>query len=130
MPRTPWHWHKSTQFLNSIVQKDGRHLGHWGGGGYTSSHMPLLSWGSRPDMPLASGSQKIVYREWPEKGFPTVNFVLSHDGPFGLGGGPPPPYGLGGCIGMPLVNSTGYSPISGTADPRSSQTGQVMRGLR
>ena len=43
---------------------------------------------------------------------------------------PPPPPGLGVCIGMPLVNGTGHSPVSGTADPRSSQTGQVIRGLR
>ena len=31
---------------------------------------------------------------------------------------------------MHLVNGTGNSLISGTADPRSSQTGQVIRGLR
>ena len=31
---------------------------------------------------------------------------------------PPPPSG------------TGNSPVSGTADPRSSQTGHVIRGLR
>ena len=43
---------------------------------------------------------------------------------------PPLPHGLGGCIWMPLVNGTGNSPVSGTADPRSSQTGQVIRGLR
>ena len=30
----------------------------------------------------------------------------------------------------PPVNGTGNSPVSGTADPRSSQTGQVIRGLR
>ena len=41
-----------------------------------------------------------------------------------------PPHGLGGCIWMHLVNGTGNSPVSGTADPRSSQTGQVIRGLR
>ena len=41
-----------------------------------------------------------------------------------------PLHGLGGCIWMPLVNGTGNSPVSGTADPRSSQTGQVIRGLR
>ena len=40
-----------------------------------------------------------------------------------------PPHGLGGCMWMPLVNGTGNSPVSGTADPRSSQTGQVIRGL-
>ena len=39
------------------------------------------------------------------------------------------PYGLGVCIWMPPVNGTGNSPVSGTADPRSSQTGQVIRGL-
>ena len=38
--------------------------------------------------------------------------------------------GLGGRIWMPLVNGTGNSPVSRTADPRSSQTGQVIRGLR
>ena len=43
---------------------------------------------------------------------------------------PPPPNGLGGCVWMHLVNGTGNSPVSGTADPRSSQTGQVIRGLR
>ena len=43
---------------------------------------------------------------------------------------PRPPHGRGVCIGMPLVNGTGNSPVSGTADPRSSQTGQVIRGLR
>ena len=41
-----------------------------------------------------------------------------------------PPHGLGGCIWMPLVNGTGNSPVSGTADSRSSQTGQAIRGLR
>ena len=41
-----------------------------------------------------------------------------------------PPHGLGVCIWMPLVNGTGNTPVSGTADPRSSQTGQVIRGLR
>ena len=30
----------------------------------------------------------------------------------------------------PLVNGTGNSPVSETADPRSSQTGQVIQGLR
>ena len=43
---------------------------------------------------------------------------------------PPLTHGLGGCLWMHLVNSTGHSPVSGTADPRSSQTGQVIRGLR
>ena len=38
-------------------------------------------------------------------------------------------HGLGVCIWMPLVNGTGNSPVSGTADPRSSPTGQVIRGL-
>ena len=35
-----------------------------------------------------------------------------------------------GAIWMHLVNGTGNSPSSGTADPRSSQAGQVIRGLR
>ena len=43
---------------------------------------------------------------------------------------PPPPAPQGVCIWMPLVNGTGNSPVSGTANPRSSQTGQVIRGLR
>ena len=34
------------------------------------------------------------------------------------------------CIWMHLVNGMGNSPVSGTADPWSSQTGQVIRGLR
>ena len=56
------------------------------------------------------------------------------DGWVGGGGGlsrehPPPgkpPHGFRVCIWMQLVNSMG----NGTADPRSSQTGQVIRGLR
>ena len=40
------------------------------------------------------------------------------------------PHGLGGCAWMPLDNGTANSPVSGTADLRSSQTGQVIRGLR
>ena len=28
-----------------------------------------------------------------------------------------PPHGLGGCIWTHLVNGTGHSPVSGTADP-------------
>ena len=40
-----------------------------------------------------------------------------------LFGMPPPPR-------VHLVNGTGNSPVSGTADPRSSQTGHVIRGLR
>ena len=31
---------------------------------------------------------------------------------------------------MHLVNGTGQQPVSGTADPRSSQTGQLIQGLR
>ena len=38
-------------------------------------------------------------------------------------------HGLGGCIWMRLGNGTSNSPVSGTANPRSSQTGQVIRGL-
>ena len=34
-----------------------------------------------------SGTQKFVYRKWPDQIFPMVNFVFSHDGPFGWGGG-------------------------------------------
>ena len=32
--------------------------------------------------------------------------------------------------GCPWSTARGNSPVSGTADPRSSQTGQVIRGLR
>ena len=31
--------------------------------------------------------QKYVHQKWPDQIFPTVNFVFSHDGPFGLEGG-------------------------------------------
>ena len=34
--------------------------------------------------PLRPVLQKCVYLQWPGKIFPTGNFVLSHDGPFGL----------------------------------------------
>ena len=34
-----------------------------------------------------SGGQKFVYDKGPNQIFPTVNFVVSHGGPFGLGGG-------------------------------------------
>ena len=39
-------------------------------------------------------------------------------------------YGLGVCIWMHLGQRHGQRPVSGTADPRSSPTGQVIRGLR
>ena len=32
------------------------------------------------------GPKIFVYQKWPDKIFPTVNFVSSHDGPFGRGG--------------------------------------------
>ena len=46
-----------------------------------------------------SGTQNFVYQKWPDQIFSIVNFVLSHDGHFGLKGGgggsrgeyPPPP---------------------------------------
>ena len=34
-----------------------------------------------------SGTQNFVHQKWPDKIFPTVNFVFSHDGPSGLGRG-------------------------------------------
>ena len=43
---------------------------------------------------------------------------------------PPLRPGLGVYLWMHPVNGTGNSPVSGTADHRSSQTGQVIRGLR
>ena len=50
-----------------------------------------------------SGAQTLVYQKWPDQIFPTVHFVVSHDGPFGLWGGrgskgemtPPPPASYG-----------------------------------
>ena len=33
------------------------------------------------------GTQKFVYQKWPDKIFPILNFVFSHDGHFGLEGG-------------------------------------------
>ena len=40
-----------------------------------------------------SGAQKFVHQKWPDKIFPTANFVFSHNVHFGLGGRglPPPP---------------------------------------
>ena len=35
------------------------------------------------------GGGECVYQKWPDKIFPTVNFVFSHDGHFGLGQGCP-----------------------------------------
>ena len=37
------------------------------------------------------GTQTFVYQKWPDQSFPTVNFVFSHDGHFGLGHGGKPP---------------------------------------
>ena len=36
------------------------------------------------------GPQNFVDRKWPDQSFPLVNFVFSHDGHFGLGGGVQP----------------------------------------
>ena len=53
-----------------------------------------------------SGTQNFVYQKWPNQIVPVVNFVSSHDGHFGLGGGGFRPGGGGG----------GYPPSSyGTA---------------
>ena len=38
-----------------------------------------------------SGTQKFVCQKWPNQIFPTVNFVVSHDGHFGRGGRVPSP---------------------------------------
>ena len=45
------------------------------------------------------GTQKYVHQKWPDQIIPMVNFVLSHDGDFGLEGGgggitPPSSYGV------------------------------------
>ena len=80
--------------------------------------------------------------EAPRQTFVTPNFAASNAAP------PPPPVNRrrfsADCRQLSAngrrfrrtrspggaVNSTGNSPVSGTADPRSSQTGQVIRGLR
>ena len=41
---------------------------------------------------------------------------------------PPPKHGLGVCIWMHLVNGTGNSPVSGTADPGVVKQGKSSRG--
>ena len=46
-----------------------------------------------------SETQKFVYTKWPDKIFPMVNFVFSHDDHFGLGGGG----GQGGRVTPPLL---------------------------
>ena len=43
-----------------------------------------------------SVTQKFAYQKWPDKIFPTVNSIFSHDGHFGLGGGGA--QGLGGWL--------------------------------
>ena len=40
------------------------------------------------------GTQTFAYQKWPDKIFPIVNFVVSYDGPVGLGEG-------GGPKGLP-----------------------------
>ena len=79
-PRTPrWHTREGDAAkrgggglqAQSLWIKAGKHWkGGRGGGG-------------------ASGTQK-AYQKGPDQIFPTVNFVVSHDGPFGLGGGGAP----------------------------------------
>ena len=44
------------------------------------------------------GGGEGVYQKWPDQIFPTVNFVFSHDGHFGLGGGV-----QGGGVTPPLL---------------------------
>ena len=44
-----------------------------------------------------------MYQKWPDQIFPIVNVVVSHDGHFGLGGGPG---GGGGDNILPVVNSS------------------------
>ena len=46
-----------------------------------------------------SGTQRVVRQKWPNQIFPDANFVLSHDGHFGLEGGGP---GGGGGAGLLL----------------------------
>ena len=63
------------------------------------------------------GPKKFVYQKWPDHTSPTVNFVVSRDGPFGLAGGGvqggcpefslrgggPMGVGGGGCGGYPRM---------------------------
>ena len=64
--------------------------GCWHAVGHASCPGRVLSGGGGGGW---SGAKKSVYQKWPDKSFPTVNFVFSNDGPFGPGGGgePPPP---------------------------------------
>ena len=66
-----------------------------------------------------SGTQQFVYQKWPDKIFPIVNFVVSHDRHFGREGGGPPrlrrrtailllPWKRGGgSVAHPLENGGG-----------------------
>ena len=68
------------------------------------------------------GTQTFVYQKWPDKIFPMVNFVFSHDGQFGLGGG-----------GLARGHVVGLVVIGGAHWPLAivhCQTEQVIRGLR
>ena len=75
----------------------GLHTWGKGGGG-------LLSGGGG----RGSGTQKFVYHKWPDQIFPTVNFVFSRDGHFGLAGG-----GLAQGLGIRLCTFGGaYWPLA------------------
>ena len=60
---------------------------------------------------VGSGTQRFVYQKWPDQISPFVNFVFSHDGHLGLGGG-------GGGLAqalvldcLPLAVPSGLSPL-------------------
>ena len=91
----------------------------------------LLSSGTRPPPP-SQGKEKrqrviVVVRSPCQEHDPADAHPQRAQVGAGVG---KPPHGLGVCIWMHPVNGTGQQPVSGTADPRSSQTGQVIRGLR
>ena len=58
-------------------------MGIWAPGGGGGGGWEVLEGGEGG----GPGIQQFVYQKWPDQILPMVNFVLSHDGHFGLGGG-------------------------------------------
>ena len=72
---------RATPLARALVHIRGLDLGWgWGGTGGLEKYQKRGRGGG-------SGAQNFVYQKWPDQIFPIVNFVFSHDGPFGLGGG-------------------------------------------
>ena len=60
---------QSTRPLNTLRRTQGCSTRKEGGGG------------------AGGGTQKFVYQKWPDQIVPMVNFLFSHNGHFGFGGG-------------------------------------------